>query len=315
MSDMASAKTIGVLYPGEMGASLAALLRRRGHTVLTTLAGRGERTARQCHDAEVTVLPSLADVVRAADVVISVVPPAAAEDVAAAYCEHASLSPADALYVDLNAIRPELAETLASRLTACRRGFVDAAVNGLANNLTTTATLYLSGPRAAEIAALVGDDMRVKLLGDRPGRASAMKMLLSGLSKGVCALFVETALVAERQGMLAEMTEAYAAIYPGVTAVVERMLPTYPQHAGRRAAEMAELEQTALAAGLESCVLAAVARVHEMLASADFGQPARVGGGWTLTSIIERLAADGLLAAEPAGATERPPQARNLSDR
>ena len=43
---MAPAKTIGVLYPGEMGASLAALLRRRGHKVVTTLAGRGERT---CH--------------------------------------------------------------------------------------------------------------------------------------------------------------------------------------------------------------------------------------------------------------------------
>jgi 3-hydroxyisobutyrate dehydrogenase-like beta-hydroxyacid dehydrogenase len=305
---MASAKAIGVLYPGEMGASLAALLRRRGHRVVTTLAGRGERTARLCREAGMTVLPSLADVVRAADVVISVVPPAAAEDVAAAYCEHASLAPSDALYVDLNAIRPELAEALAGRLAARGRGFVDAAVNGLAKNLTTTATLYLSGPRAAEVASLVGEDMRVKLLGDQPGRASAMKMLLSGLSKGVCALFVETALVAERQGMLAEMTEAYAQIYPGVTAVVERMLPTYPQHAGRRAAEMAELEQTALASGLEPCVLAAVARVHEMLAGADLGQPAKPGGGWTLTSIIERLATEGLLAAEPAGAAERSPK-------
>lgn len=312
---MASAKTIGVLYPGEMGASLAALLRRRGHTVVTTVAGRSERTKQLCREVGITPLPSLADVVSAADVVISVVPPAAAEDVAAAYCEHASIAPAGALYVDLNAIRPELAGALAGRIAARGRGFVDAAVNGLAKNLATTATLYLSGLRLAEVAALVGDGMRVKLLGDQPGRASAMKMLLSGLSKGLCALFVETALVAERQGMLAEMAEAYARIYPGVTAVVERMLPTYPQHAGRRAAEMAELEQTALAAGLEPCVLAAVARVHEMLAGADFGQSAEPGGGWTVNSIIERLAAEGLLAAEPAGAAQRPPQARAASDR
>src|SRR5881392_835936 len=104
---MASAKTIGVLYPGEMGASLAVLLRRRGHAVVTTVAGRGERTARLCREAEVAVLPSLEDVVRTADVVISVVPPAAAEEVAEAYCRHAPLAPAGALYVDLNAIRPE----------------------------------------------------------------------------------------------------------------------------------------------------------------------------------------------------------------
>jgi 3-hydroxyisobutyrate dehydrogenase-like beta-hydroxyacid dehydrogenase len=312
---MASAKTIGVLYPGEMGASLAALLRRRGHPVVTTLAGRGERTARLCRGAEVAVLPSLADVVRAADVVISVVPPAAAEDVAEAYCRHAPGAPAGALYVDLNAIRPDLAETIAGRLAVCGRGFVDAAVNGLAKNLATTATLYLSGPRAAEVAALVGDDMRVKLLGDQPGRASSMKMLLSGLSKGVCALFVETALVARRQGMLAEMTEAYAQIYPGIMAVVERMLPTYSQHAGRRAAETAELEQTARAAGLEPCVLAAVARLHEMLAGTDFGRAADAGGARSVATIIERLAADGLLAAETAGATKRSAQARGASDR
>jgi len=306
--------TIGILYPGEMGSSLAALLRGRGHRVVTTLTGRGERTAQLCREAGIAVLPSLADVVRSADVVISVVPPAAAEDVAASYCGLTSLAPAGALYVDLNAIRPDLAETLAARLAACGRGFVDAAVNGLAKNLTTTATLYLSGPRASEVAALVGSGMRVNVLGDRPGRASAMKMLLSGLSKGVCALFVETALIAQRQGMLPEMVEAYGQIYPGVTAVVDRMLPTYARHAGRRAAEMAELEQTASAAGLEPCTLAAVARVHEMLAAADLGQ-ADGPGGRTLQSIIERLAAEGLLAAEPAGAIERSSQGRPASDR
>jgi 3-hydroxyisobutyrate dehydrogenase-like beta-hydroxyacid dehydrogenase len=311
---MISAKTIGILYPGEMGASLAALLRGRGHRVVTTLAGRGERTARLCREAAITVLPSLADVVRTADVVISVVPPAAAEDVAACYCELAPLAPAGALYVDLNAIRPELAETLATRLSSCGRGFVDAAVNGLAKNLMTTATLYLSGPRAPEVAALVEGGMRARVLGNRPGRASAMKMLLSGLSKGLCALFVEAALVAERQGMLAEMTDAYGQIYPGVMAVIERMLPTYAQHAGRRAAEMAELEQTALAAGLEPLTLAAVARLHELLAGTDFGQPGK-NGDWTVRSTIERLAAEGLLAGEPAGATERPPQATRTSDR
>jgi 3-hydroxyisobutyrate dehydrogenase-like beta-hydroxyacid dehydrogenase len=307
-------KTIGILYPGEMGARLATLMRGCGHRVITTLVGRGARTARRCREAEITVLPTLADVVRTADVVISVVPPAAAEDVAAAYCELAPLAPAGALYVDLNAIRPELAETLATRLAGCGRGFVDAAVNGLAKNLTTTATLYLSGPRAPEVAALVEGGTRVRILEDHPGRASAMKMLLSGLSKGLCALFVETALVAERQGMLAEMTDAYGQIYPGVMAVIERMLPTYAQHAGRRAAETAEMEQTALTAGLEPLTLAAVARFHELLAGIDFGQPGKCGD-WTVRSIIEHLAAQGLLAGAPVGANDRLPQPRRKSDR
>ena len=47
-------------------------------------------------------------------------------------------------------------------------------------------------------------------------------------------------------------------IYPGVTAVAERMLPTYAAHAARRATETAEVEQTVRDAGLEPCVTAAV---------------------------------------------------------
>ena len=36
-----SVRTVGVLYPGEMGAALASLLGGRGHRIVTTLAGRG----------------------------------------------------------------------------------------------------------------------------------------------------------------------------------------------------------------------------------------------------------------------------------
>src|SRR4051794_40499997 len=113
--------TVGVLYPGEMGAALAARLAARGVPVVTTAAGRGEQTARRCRglgDVGVGVLDAAADVVRRADVVFSLVPPAAAEEVAAAYCEMARLAPAGAVYVDANSIRPELAGALAARVTA-----------------------------------------------------------------------------------------------------------------------------------------------------------------------------------------------------
>src|SRR5205814_4109392 len=134
----------------------------------------------------------------------------------------------------------------------------DAAINGLAKNITTSGTLFLAGERAAEIAQVFDGVIRMQILGREPGRASAMKMLLSGLSKGICGLFVELALMAHRQGMLSEMLEASGQIYPGMMAVVDRMLPTYAQHAWRRATEMRELEQTARSAGLQPRVIAAV---------------------------------------------------------
>ncbi len=291
-------KIIGLLYPGEMGAAVAALLAGRGLHVITTLAGRSADTAGRCGVNGVTVVKSLEEVVHRSDVVLSVVPPGAAQELADAYCELAHLAPQHAIYVDLNSIGPDLAISLANQLKRHGRGFVDGAINGLAKNLATTCTLFLSGPRAHEVNDLFAGAMKSRVLGDQPGRASAMKMLLSGLSKGVCALFVETALTAHHHGMLAEMIDAYGKIYPGVMGIAERMMPTYPLHAARRADEMRELEQTAEAAGLEPLMLAAAREVHELLAGADYG--AAHARTWTVAGVIERLAAQEFLAPAPS---------------
>ena len=266
--------TVGILYPGEMGAAVTALLRERGVAVATTLHGRSDATAERSAAIGVTVLGSLAEVVRCSDVVVSLVHPAAAAEVAGACCTLAHLAPRGAIYVDANSIGPEGAAEIARQVESAGLSFVDASINGLASRLSTGGTLYLSGARAEEVARLFDGALRVRVLGAEVGRASAMKMLLGGLSKGLCALFAELALLAERQGMLPEMLEAVARTYPGVAAVAERMLPTYPRHAGRRAAEMAELESTADAAGIEPVVIAAVKRMHETFAGLWPGGPA-----------------------------------------
>src|SRR4051812_8716278 len=181
--------TVGLLYPGEMGAAMASTLIERGVRVVTTLGGRGDETASRAREVGVEVLNSFDDVVRQSHVVVSLVTPAAAEDVALAYVAAAHLAPAGAIYVDVNSIGPELARSIGERIEAAGVAFVDAAINGLARNLTKSATLFLSGPRAAEVAQIIGQDVRVRTLGAAPDAASAMKMHLSGLSKGLCALF------------------------------------------------------------------------------------------------------------------------------
>jgi len=273
----AEAPTVGLLYPGEMGAGVCALLRQRGITVMTTVQGRGDGTVARAAACGAQVLDSPAHVVRRADVVVSLVVPSAAEDVAQEYCNAARLAPAGAIYVDANSVGPEKAAAMGKRVEASGRSFVDASINGLPRNLATGATLYLSGRRAGEVAALFDGAMRVQVLGAEPGRASAMKMLLGGLSKGMCALFAELALLAGRQGMLDEMLEATTRTYPGVMTVVGRMLPTYPRHAGRRETEMGELEATARSAGMNPRVIGAVRAMHAELARAWPGGAAATG--------------------------------------
>lgn len=289
---MARSLTVGLLYPGEMGAAVARLLNARGHRVVSTLDGRSERTRRLASEAGIESLKSLSDVARASDIVISLVATASAGEIADAYCSVAHVAPASAIYVDANSIGPELTEALAGKVAAAGRDFVDAAINGLAKNLATSATLFLSGPRATEIAALFGDSMRVKLLGDAIGRASTMKMLLGGMSKGLCALFVELAIMARQRDMLQQMIEACGSIYPGMMTVIDRMLPTYAQHSGRRADEMRELEATIRNTELRPCLIEAVRLLHETLADVRFDAV----DGANVNSLIERAIAAGLLA-------------------
>jgi len=275
---------------------VARVLRARGANVVTTLRDRGRRTAERCAEADIAVLDSLTTVARKADVIISLVPPAAAAEVAEGYAKVMHLAPAGVVYVDANSVSPESAAAIAETITRTGGSFVDAAVNGLAKNLTTSGTLFLSGTRAEDVAELFGDAVRVRVLGAEVGTASTMKMLLGGLSKGLCGLFLELALVADRRGMLGEMLKAAHEIYPGMLQVVDRMLPTYAEHASRRATEMNELQATARASGLEPCVLDAIGRLHELLAHTNF----TTASGADVRSIVRHLRSAGLLCGAEA---------------
>ena len=67
--------TVGIVSPGAMGSAVGGALLRGGARVVATVAGRSERTARLADEAGLELLPSLADVVREADIVLSIVPP------------------------------------------------------------------------------------------------------------------------------------------------------------------------------------------------------------------------------------------------
>jgi 3-hydroxyisobutyrate dehydrogenase-like beta-hydroxyacid dehydrogenase len=293
-----AAATVGILYPGEMGSALGRVLRGDGLRVVTTLQGRGPRTRHGCEQAGLEVLDTPAAVCRAADVLLSVVPPAAARDVAESCAGAVGRDGAGRLYVDLNSVAPETAQSMAAALAGTGVDFVDGAVHGLAARLPGRGTVYLSGPAAGRAAALLGRSLRVRVLGPAPGTASAFKMLVGGLNKGVVALFLEMSLAARAAGLLDEYLGCCRDSYPGVLDVVERTLPTYPRHAGRRGEEMAELERMLRSLGLRACLargardlLTEMGRLH--LAE---GGPENEAGGWDVPGVIAAAYAAGLLS-------------------
>jgi 3-hydroxyisobutyrate dehydrogenase-like beta-hydroxyacid dehydrogenase len=174
--------TIGLLHPGSMGAAFGAQLRARGHTVLWCPEGRGPGTRRRAEQAglEPEALPEL---VSRSDVLLSLCPPAAAEETAARTAEVGSAR-AGTIYVEGNAVAPSRMRRIADRLGPIP--VVDGAVVGSPPLGGTYPTLYLSGPgklvdRIAELFA--GTDVRPHDLGDSIGKASALKLAYSSYQK------------------------------------------------------------------------------------------------------------------------------------
>ena len=242
--------TVGILYPGEMGSSLGKLLAAGGFRVVTTLEERGPRTCRLCRDAGLEVLDSLIQVVRASEIAISLVTPASAVNLAEHFCDCAHLASRRPVFIDANSISPNTVRQIFRMVSRSRCRFVDASIHGLASRLRDQGTIYLSGRSAQAIAELFAPVIRTNFLGESPGTASAMKMLMAGMSKGLVALFLEMGVAARQLGLLDELLAGCREYYPGVMTVLDRLVPTYPQHAARRGEEMNELEQTMLSMSL-----------------------------------------------------------------
>lgn len=287
-SKLSHATTIGVLFPGEMGSTFAKLLEGNGFRVVTTLEGRSIRTQRLCHEAGLSVLDSVGGVLNCADIVISFVPPGAALQVAGNVALLVRGESRRLLYVDANSISPVTAVKISELLRLEQVDFVDASIRGLASQLRQAGVLYLSGARAEELSDQFRAIMRVKVVGDAPGQASALKMVLSCLPKGLIGLFSETMLFAREMGLLNEATETCNEFYPGVMEVVTRMLPTYPQHAARRSQELQELEETMALNGVPPRVLGAVREVTSSLAEVDWSKNAEYHR-CSITEIIEEI--------------------------
>src|ERR1700733_3529733 len=297
-------KTIGILYPGEMGTSFAKLLCEAGFRVVTTTEGRSIRTYRLCREAGLSTVDSLDKVLKLSGTVRSFVSPGAALSVARNVAAHMRDSSRSLLYIDANSISPMTVTQIAEVLHHVPVDFVDASIFGLASQLRQRGTLYLSGPRAKELSCLFGPFLRVKAVGDTPGQASALKMIVSGIPKGLSGLFIETMLFAQNMNLLEEALETCDEIYPSIMEVMRRMLPTYPQHAGRRCEELREVEETMLMSGLTPRIMRAVREVTAALTGARWSNNLDAQH-WTIAEIIRQIHNEPVLR-EPAPRSDQP---------
>jgi 3-hydroxyisobutyrate dehydrogenase-like beta-hydroxyacid dehydrogenase len=231
------------------------------------VSGRSARTARLAERADLEPAPDLAAVVREADVVLSIVPPEAASSVVAELASVAASEGAHPLLVDLNAVAPATVTDAAA--VAARGGcdLVDGSISGPPPSSSGSTRIYLSGPRADEVAGLPFDGVDVVRVGGAVGAASAVKMSTASIYKGTSALLVQALLAARSNGVLEHVLADLRAGSPESMANLERRLALAASKSGRYVGEMREIARAQDATGLTPSLFEAMADVYAALAA------------------------------------------------
>ncbi len=251
--------TVGIVSPGAMGAAIGRVLTGGGARVVTTVAGRSERTQRLADG--LTLLPSLDDVVGEAAIVLSVVPPGAATKVAADLAAAADRTGARPLVADLNAISPTTTAAIATTLSAAGLHLVDGSISGPPPRVAGSTVIYLSGPRAAQVASLDAPGLDLRLVGDAIGTASAIKMSTASFYKGQTAILAQALRAARTNGVLEFVLDDLGRHYPDLVDDAPRLLQSIAAKSGRYVAEMEEISMSQEAAGLPPELFAALSKV------------------------------------------------------
>ena len=288
---------IGVLSIGEMGYHWAKILTARGVDVLTYAEDRSETTRKRAENVGVKCLPSMNQLVKEADLIVSIVVPSAAKKVAAKTSKAAiKTGRRDLLYLDANAISPMTAEDIGKTLSGGGVEFVDGCIIGSAAKMDKGAVVYVSGPQAEKIQGLGSYGFSVKVLGPAGAQASAFKVVYAGLTKGLQGLFVELLMAARSFGLLDEILKRYEESFPGLLDKVNASIVALRIHAGRRAEEMDELKRTFNHHGMNAFMAPAVKKVLQSIAALDLGKASATGAReGDFLETIELLFQKGLL--------------------
>lgn len=261
--------------PGDMGHAVGRVLKEHGHRVVTCLEGRSDRTRGLSEAAGLEALDDLNAVVKASDLVLSILPPVQALDqaraVAAAMSETASIP----VYVDCNAISPESAKAVAAEIAQAGAPFIDAGIIGLAPGKGPATRFYVSGADTSPMEQLNGKGFEVIPIGSGIGRASALKMCYAGLTKGTWTLYTAVLLAAEQLGVTRELRDEFAFSQKAALALMEDRVPKLPADAGRWIGEMEEIAATLGEAGVPSGFHEAAAEIFRILERTPFANETR----------------------------------------
>ncbi|MSQ05652.1 MAG: NAD(P)-dependent oxidoreductase [Dehalococcoidia bacterium] len=264
--------TVAILSPGDMGHAVAQLLREHELRVVTCLAGRSARTRALSNKAGVADLPSMAELVRQSDVVLSITTSEAAPGVCQEVADAMQATGRSLLFAECNAIAPQKVRAMEPVITQAGGRFVDASIIGSPPRGGRSPRFYASGPRAEELEGLKEFGLDVRNLGPDIGQASAIKMCYAAMTKGSAALYTELLMAAQMlklwEPLIAEFQSGRRS---GPYEFMEGWIPGVPAKARRWVSEMQEIEATFDYLGMTPRLFQGVADMYRLAGATPLG--------------------------------------------
>ncbi len=237
--------TIGLINPGQMGASVGAAATHSGATVLWASEGRSDATRERAERGGLTDAGTLGQLVKDAEIILSVCPPSEATTVVSTVIRHGFKG----LYLEGNAIAPGRTHEINTMLTDAGAEMVDGGIiGGPAWKKEAGTVLHVSGPSASTIVDLfAGSPLHLNIVSEDIGAASTLKMAFAAYTKGSTALLSAILALAEIAGVREHLAHQWGETFSTETA---RRVSANTAKAWRFVGEMEEIAATFEGAGL-----------------------------------------------------------------
>jgi 3-hydroxyisobutyrate dehydrogenase-like beta-hydroxyacid dehydrogenase len=264
---------IGFIGYGEVGKIFSAGLKGQGGVTSTSAwdlkfvdAAIGGSERAHGAAAGIAAQPSMQALCARSDLVISAV--TASNTLAVAQEAALHIRPG-AIFLDLNSASPGTKQRAAAAIDAAGAHYVEAGVMTSVPPYGIKVPMLLGGAQAGELArVLQGWGMDAKVVSDRLGVASAIKMSRSVMIKGLEALVIESYATARQYGVEDHVLPTLQETFPSIdwSRQGAYFFSRVVQHGKRRAEEMREAANTVREAGFDPFMASAIADKQQWVA-------------------------------------------------
>lgn len=260
-----SLETVAILSPGDMGHTVGRVLVEHGLRVITCLKERSQRTRSLAESAGILDVSTFQALVSEADIILSILVPSRAEKVAEMVSETITETQAKVLYADCNAISPQTTCRISETVANVGANYLDVSIIGPPPRSEGVTRFYVSGPSLGLFSQLNQFGLDIRPLGDKVGKASAIKMCYAALTKGLSALCIELLTASKLLGVSESLASEFQLSQASLYERMERSIPSLPSKSRRWVGEMEEIAATFAELGLTPKILDGAADVFRFV--------------------------------------------------